>query len=261
MSEIKYLLNGKAVAVKQAVENGFLVSDLYETDDGVEESDVVYFVEKVHEDVPEESYHPKIKALEDKLEELNIKKSELYSEISSLEQKKRDEKDLISRLSKYDALKYVEDFIKGEFTHYVVLEYSGEIIARQDAKCDGDHGWSHKDNTKLLSLFGDSKGNLRWELNRYRDGSGSWKNVSLCRSYEEAIEKLSAFILNSLEELETRKLHYLLRPLIESARKYNIEVPEKFTDLLKQNQEKDRLARIAVLEQELEGLKQGGQKR
>jgi hypothetical protein len=50
----------------------------------------------------------------------------------------------------------------------------------------GDGSWDK--SLRLLTLFGDTKGDLQWRINRYSDGSGS-SNIEVfpCHNEEEAI--------------------------------------------------------------------------
>lgn len=90
------------------------------------------------------------------------------------------------------ALERIQEVLDGKFEYFLIIpddSRSGQIVTKDEYL--KDKRWDHSERgLKLLSLFGDSKGNLLWRVNRYKDGSGGWIEVIPCFTKEEAEERL-----------------------------------------------------------------------
>lgn len=133
--------------------------------------------------------------------------------------------DLRKKLADVPALKRIDDFVAGRITHFAMIGgYSAPCVRTiKEATTDkGEHSWS-KPEVRLVSLLGDSNGNLLWQVNRYRDGSGSWESAVPCASEEEA-RALCA------EDVRTRLMAwkgpgYNTTDLVKMAEQYGVPVP------------------------------------
>jgi hypothetical protein len=140
---------------------------------------------------------------------------------------------LTDKLSKIDSLRYIEDFLDGKMTHFVIVTNSGkfEIQEKNIAIASEDR---HVRETKLLTLFGnkDSK-YFHWRLNRYSDGSGDYTTAYPCKSYDEALAYAQDLLIKELEKLDTNSLPWWLNNLMESAQKFDVPIPEKISVTIK----------------------------
>ena len=123
-----------------------------------------------------------IKDLEKKIDSLNEKYEEKKKQILEMD---RNISNIKNRCCNIDALKNVFDFIDGKITHFV----NGSLTIRsseESLKYDVSSGRSPK--YRLLSLYGESEGNICWRIDRYSDGSGGGDEVKPFTNYEDAFE-------------------------------------------------------------------------
>jgi len=204
----KYLKNCEKVYVHQKIEGGYIVQKYidihYEYETKEDLSGEKIFVEDVFDKPPTDvkdksidelceriqSKSNLIKALSDEENNLQISISKRQTEIEEME----------SEAKKYSALKNAIDYINGEFTHFAIIpSYSKPYITTKNEGLDDEGTYSR--DTKLLTLFGKSNGNLAWKLNQYNDGSGSWSQVSQpCKSEEEAVDFIVKIIIKEMLE-------------------------------------------------------------
>jgi hypothetical protein len=259
IEQIKYLIDGSQVSVIEKTSSGYLVAGIYSGEEYGEEIRMdtdPFFAEHVFDEAPTQAFDNRILGLHDKIRELESKRDELL-------QMKRDSetesKRILDSLARFDKLKLLLDFIDEKITHYVTEDYSGlSIIEFTDTVCDGDRNESNPSNRKLklLSLFGESNGDLQWKLSRYRDGSGMYSDVFPCCSLEEAVLVLRERLLASLN---------IDRPnprTVEVADKYGIDIPVEYRDVVRKslisNIEKqiaDNASKTAQLEAQKAALK------
>jgi hypothetical protein len=192
----KYLPSGMEVEVIAQTDRGFIVAPVFEQGGGepyVDTNDL-RIVPQVVDSPLDYRQHQQIKDLEGRI-------TALRNELLGLEQEtmaaKNEKAALLQAVSQNKALRHIADFLAGKITHYVVFGWEGpEIITFKDALCESSDNWSKK--PKLLTLFGDSKGDLGWNLNRYKDGSGSSYEVIPCLGYEEAVAEVKEWVAGKL---------------------------------------------------------------
>lgn len=164
--------------------------------------------------------------------------------------KNRDE--ILGRLKQNSALKRIDDFLAGNLTHFV-LHCESYVKVMPTAKAlergNGDNSDRYDRTLKLVSLFGDTKGDLEWRINEYRDGCGSWKTAVPFTSEEEAAAFAVELIGKKLNDPET-KLYYA-RQLIPCANTLGVEVPERITAAINAEDEAESNKRMANLEAEI----------
>jgi len=124
----------------------------------------------------------------------------------------------MTKYAKYEQLNHLDDFIAGKITYYVFLGYSPKIVEFDNSACECGHGCR---DTKLLSLFGKSNGDLQWRLGKYSDGSGSFEEVFPCTSFEQAVSKLQEFITSMMDSGPSMSI-------VEAAEKYNLKIDAKY---------------------------------
>lgn len=179
--------------------------DSYEhCDDGDHDEDIVGPVALSHE-VYANPVFPKVAQQYQVLVKLNAdlrsKAHDLQSEISSLELNK---KEIIKRAGDYPCIQHALDFIEGRFTHAVVIEWSGpQIVTLNEALTYLED--KREEGMKMLGLFGIKKDRygtykkMKWKVNRYSDGSGSWSSVIPCYSEQEAHEKVQEIVNQNID--------------------------------------------------------------
>jgi hypothetical protein len=211
---MKYLKNGKAVEVVSVLPDGqgFVVRDYFETFGDVDGEPIlelderVHIVKRVFDEAPTEKIHAEYEAAEKRLQEVINKISEARTELRIVEQER---KAVLSKLEQMPALRRLEAWIDGKVTHFVTYNYGRVSVLKKDELKSGDEENRYRrgpEKLKLLTLFGDTEGNLIWEANKYRDGSGSWGlECWMCCSEEEA-KKIAAEVID--RELLPDRVYY-----------------------------------------------------
>ncbi len=218
VSEKAYLESGQEVFVIAKTNGGFLVEIVYE------EYDEPYFentrlVRRVFKKPPTAIFKKQVARLQDEIQTLETQKRELLSDIR---QSEKDHAEKLKRYSQFGGLECLDLFLDKKITHYVMPEYGRiEIIDIKDTKCNG---WDKKQ--KLVTLFGDTDGNLQWRLNKYSDGSGSSVSVYPVIGHEAAIEKAKELVLESCREaIAAERFGRDLRPLAEQ---FSVTLPQEW---------------------------------
>lgn len=220
--ELKYLANGNAVYLIEELKNGqFLVSDVFLDEYGEETNyntfSGLYAVDYIYDTAPVKLYSKDIVDLNNSISKLKDEERDIKNRISSLNEK---EKYVLDKLKNFDKLQYLLDFIDGKITHYVFIRWGNiEIVEYKNSMSDYSH------DMKLLSLFGNTKGDIAWRLNQYSDGSGCNTEVIPCLSYEMALEEAQKVV----DKFVAEKTNYR-KDIIESAKKYNLSIPEEYIE-------------------------------
>ncbi len=228
---IKYTKDGKKVAVLGKLNSQeWIVQEIYIAN-GQEFPAGESFVTKTLLDEPAETYESRT------VKELGARKIQISQEIERLEKQQQilRTKPDVAKLVNYAIEKYQKidpsqldilfAFMSGRITHVVVVHYSDyEIRSLVDAVEESEqrYGYVHLDGLKLISLFGcnadgerwerDRTFKLTWQINQYKDGSGSWATIHPCQSHEEAIQTLDGLIADkeTTESLIKLKAKYKL---------------------------------------------------
>lgn len=142
--------------------------------------------------------------------QLQTEKRALQAEIWSLKDEidriKKGHDALVKEVTEKSGMERLRDYLDGKFTHVMVVPSYGlpKIMTKEELleDDDEDRSWRSykKKEFKLLSLFGNTEGDLLWRVNQYRDGSGSWTSVTLHTSHEDAVEALRALYMKEVEE-------------------------------------------------------------
>lgn len=154
----------------------------------------------------------KLEARVNELDKLvNEKRAELRRVNEELDQAGKRRQEQLKKIGQHRALQRIEDYLDGKFTHFLeVSDYYGpKIVTADDALANGGIDRWDK-GIRLLTLFGDTKGDLQWRINRYSDGSGSSSTeVFPCHTEEEAIDIVRRlFSAAVVEWREQEKKHY-----------------------------------------------------
>jgi hypothetical protein len=225
--KIKYTKNGKKVAIlKKLNKNQSMVQEIIilNNKEVLDENNIIIdnfnlFDDKV-KTWKEKNIEEIEKEYEKKLELYNKKNKELENKekttIRALDAK-------IKSLEKYidtdilKAFKMVSCVLTDKFRYIISDCFSPDIKKFNflEDVCYFDSYYCEKqfEDLRLLSLFGNSKGDLFYKINKYNDGSGSDTKIFLFKTLKEAKEKLKELYENKKsyddETIEIYKKHNL----------------------------------------------------
>lgn len=215
--KIKYLTSGQAVNVISELPEGHLVKDIFESEEGQYCGETRFEDETLHAKPPVQVWEKRVVELEQKITELNEEKAKLFK---SVEETKKALLPVFEKSKRYAQLARLEDFLDGKITHYV--QYSGygsiDIIPFKDAVYEESR---HTGHLKLLTLFGESGGDLQWKISCYHDGSGGQTNVWPATSLEEANQIAMKLISDAMETTKDKPRHDILK----EAQRLGVTVP------------------------------------
>lgn len=192
-----YLTDGTAVTYVTNLPSGHVVTFEVFTGEGDEYGpdcgETAMVVAEVFAEPPVAKKHEEIGRLEARIAELKEKVKSVCDEIAAEERSARERR---ASLAKWDGLQTLEDFIAGRITHLVIFkDYCAFTLTTLEEGIQHYDDYDHyrkqrrKDGLKLLTLFGKSDGSMSWQLNEYRDGSGTNEQVWPFSSHENAVSK------------------------------------------------------------------------
>ena len=262
-TQIKYTAAGKKVIVLAEVESSksFLVKEIYIADGKEIPLGEILQATELFNEVPvtwhekrnyelREELEKEEKALKEKLVQFEKKKS---LTIKALRGHLDSFQNLINTWNRnphteilYKTFDLLSAFVLDKIKYFVVIGYSTKIVEFKEYMFGKDG------EICLLSIFGSDKGHLNWNVNQYRDGSGSSNRVIPCRTLKEAKEEFLNFV-NSKEKYYEDE--------VKVARKYRIKLDpiklQKLRDLQKsiiETQIKDFQNKVVEQRRELKRL-------
>lgn len=203
-----YTKLGKAVFVQaRTKDGGYVVADAvevqgYDGETTLEMGQIVTIERELFKEPPRTKYDEEIVRLRSEKDALSQENTKLKIEAFNAE---KDVKARLDKLKKYKGLEYLEDFIEGRVTHFI-LDHTNNyrIVTLEDDDMHQTDRWGcrlKREGLKLISLFGQSNGDLTWKVNQYRDGSGSiWSEIVPCTSHEDAVERRRILIADQLSD-------------------------------------------------------------
>lgn len=222
VGEDRFLEDGQQIHVHAVIPGGFVVQNIMEHDGDEFHGGDKYVVERVFITEPTDVFSHKIEELQADIFELQHKRDEIQREIVDLEGAKKSQ---VQRFKKTKGLELLEDYLDGKITHFMECHYGSKYsITEFKEQPVSEIGPHQRCEMKLLSLFGNSKGDLTWRRDQYSDGSGgSRQEVVPCRSYEEARQEIQ----KRLDAIEWVKLddHQLSYP-IKTADEFSLTIPD-----------------------------------
>lgn len=204
MADIKYTNDGKKVLIVGKLNSQETIVQEIFVSAGQEIPSGENFVVKSLHEAPAESWKEKnLRELEARYES---DRKKLQTQIDDQERRlclERDKAKLQTsallqfvKNSDESQLETLKNFMAGEITHLFVAGYSPEIISWKDSNkvYDQDSFYHHArlEGIKLVSLMGNSDGDLSYRLHDYRDGSGSSKTIFPATSYQTALAMAQA---------------------------------------------------------------------
>lgn len=198
---VAYLKDGSEVVFHQKVGDEYLVEEMrhYQEWDGdwvSEPSGEKKVVSEILKTPPMKKYSDDILELERRIQD---KRSELY-DVQNLVSVIKNEYSEIKKTigDKVPALKYIDDFISGDYKYFAYLDGWSSRYEIKDKNEAIEENEFYERGTKLLTLYGKSNGDLHWELNKYRDGSGSSQTVIPCKTVDDAKKAICDSILSDM---------------------------------------------------------------
>lgn len=214
--------------------DGHVVQTVYEHDDYDEPR---YGQPEVWRDIyrspPTAKLHGEIAELEAKL---NATRAELHA---IQDQRRTEDRDYAARLNerkRFKQLQTLDDFISGKITHFFTVEGYGERMSIQtfdEFMVSKEDRYERK--LRLLSLFGGSKGDLSWYVDRYSDGSGGSNGRCFpALSYEDAVRLASEWIEGRYADVRSKEHKHASLDLANSAERFGLPVPDDIAGWAKQ---------------------------
>lgn len=195
MQSIKFLADGRKVAVVgQLNANETIVQEVYVADDGSEIPAGHNFVVKSVLDSPLKTWkESQAEKYEAHLAKAKAEWESLSAQLAKYQgqaQEKMKQLKAFASNAAVEHLETLEAYLAGDI-NYMVLHRYDNVEVRACAQV-GESSDSYDPGFRLLSLFGCSNGDLRYRINRYKDDSGTWDEVDLCRNMAEVTEKCQA---------------------------------------------------------------------
>lgn len=174
--------------------DGHVVQTVYEHD---EYDEPLYGQPEVWRDIYRTPPTPKLHV---EIADLEAKIGAARTELNQIREQRREEDReyaaMINQRKQFTQLQKLDDYIAGKITHFVVQRsYSDSVVIETFDSFIKSTEDRYERKLRLLSLYGDSKGNLSWNVDRYSDGSGNESGYYWpATSHEEALQKASEWL-------------------------------------------------------------------
>lgn len=263
MSEkFKYTSDGKKVAVLGKLNSAqYIVQEIFIFDGQEVPSGENFVVNSLH-DAPAESWKEKrIREIEERAAKVErdckdqITRARQRMQESIEKAKHRaDALFAFAKNSDNEQLKLLHAWLAGEVTHVFINGTRPAILPFDDRELfqtDSFHGLKYE-AMKLVSLFGETNGQLSFRLHRYSDGSGGYTEIFPARSYDDALAIAQQHLDDAAHAyVEGVRRHFDPSPweAIDGLR-----VPEDAAALHRQKAEAAKQSRIQKLREEIAAL-------
>lgn len=244
-------IHGRAATYLALGADGHVVQPIYEHEDYAPS----YGNPEVWRDAfttpPTQKLHAEVAEIETKL---NAARQALH-EVQ--EQRRTEDREYAARANerkRFDQLKKLDDYIAGKITHFVVVQGYGERLSIQEFEtfiCSNENRYERK--LRLLSLFGDSKGELNWYIDRYSDGSGG--DHGLCfpaTSYEDALAVAANWLAKRYADIRKSDKKYEAYTFADAAARLGLTVPDDIAAWAKEVHDSARASSLKSARAEFE---------
>lgn len=226
-SNIKYTTSGDKVIVVGKLNNQETIVQKIYISNGNEIPAGENFVVKSLLDHPAVSWKEKqIKELEDRYEKAQKQyktlQDSLYLAKEKLSKKIQDTQGL-EKLFSVDKLKPLFDFLAGDIKYIVIENWDRYDIKTLEEMCYMDE--NRFKAFRLISLFGNSEGDLLWRVGQYYDNSGSSTQCFPFSNKEDAIEFVKKSIKEKIKNATGNKDY-----LIKDAMRHGVEIDNSILD-------------------------------
>lgn len=206
----------------------FVVHQQYEDGDGrpYDEGAAMVWEGPLYPTAPTKKYDDVLLKLRQEVADLQRQQLELTTAIRAAE---IDGRVRLERLKQYRGLELLDLFLGGKITHYVQKDYGAPQIITFGQTEVSSGGWMPNRQWRLLTLYGNTKGELQWRLNHYADGSGQNMDVYPCTSLELAKSKwLELFYAHVAETQKPGSHRKPSQEWINAAKRDGIELPAEY---------------------------------
>lgn len=265
MSNIKYSKKNQKVLVHEKLndEGDYIVQEIYVNDKGEEFPSGSKIVMRDLSDEPHMTWaeiklKKKTERYAARIEKLENRADEQIKRLSRLYELAKVKADFISgfvdnETNTADQLETLVNFLTGRITHILKLDYYPRITKFDDTAVITE-SWGYNtsvEGIKLISLFGNSKGDLTYKINNYKDGSGNYVTIYPHTSYESALAQAQEVFDKNCEDYIKNDIDFGIEGWLKID---GLVVPEEIK-LKHQQQLKDKtMTRIVKLKEELEKL-------
>ena len=260
---IKYTSDGRKVLVVGKLNSEqHIVQEIFISNGQEVPSGENFVVSSLH-DAPMESWKEKdLRELEERYDKtrksIERRINEANNRLSVAETKSKERASAMLSFAKNadsEQLQTLHAFMAGEITHFFIDNYSPAIVTWESNEPYDTDSWGGRlkiDGLKLISLFGRYDGRLDYQINQYRDGSGSSTRIIPCTSYEEALAEAQS-IVDAEAELYVSGEHSRFSPDRWSSID-GIQIPAGANKKYADKKRKGQIARIEKLRGELTNL-------
>lgn len=253
--DICYSDNGQELEYVSHTSGGHIVLPVYEREDTEDPSYTgePFVIRNVYSKPPVEKKLKEIAELDAKLSD---KRKELSTISEAIHTFAREEKARLQRIKQHDGLELLDLWLQDKITHFVMTpEYEQISVTTKENALKKDDKYDR--DIKLLSLYGSSKGDLKFGINRYSDGSGSYEYLYPFTNEADALIYAQQLIQDRLskafEDIKINVRDY--DALIKNAEALKVRVPEELLVNRERVIRSRNDARIKTLEDELNKLK------
>lgn len=275
--ETKFLSDGRKVVVVGALNNvETIVQEIFVSPSGDEVPSGERFVVKSLHDSPVETYLSKEKARQEQaLEKAKLTLESVNREISDTRNKLSFWRDMIKQVKAFSEninekdLSFFADVMTGKVKYAVKNDYripSIQNFSDYMSVIDSDYGNKKYEGIRMMSVLGNSNGEIAMRVNRYGDGSGDYEDVNFFHVYEEAKAFVKSRALKliegggiSLEEFKQCKkigIEFNHDEMVKIKDKLCSSGEKRLNDLtLKFNESKEKIeGEKAFIEQQIQSL-------
>lgn len=265
MSEYKYTPdNRKIKIVNKLNDNQIIGYEVFIKSSNSEEyigtTAIIFNVDELSDEPAMSWKEKRIKEIETHYEkELKRLNKNIESEISKTKEKLKNTKvrhkkireliDKIDNPTNKAAIDYLEDFLLNKITHFFVNDFHPKIVEFDEYF--NETGAFSQDSMKLVSLFGNSNGELFYQVNTYGDGSGNWIDITPAKSYDEALEHAQTAFDDIQEEFLSSNNNNVVTRINNYLKIDGIYVKSETTDKLNNIAKAKIDKRIESLEEEI----------
>lgn len=182
IGDLVYSVDGYLGSYVAPCEEGHIVAQVYAGEDGEDHYGQPEKWQEVFLNAPIARRDERLTQLQNQISDAQ-KTLDLILESTRLA--KAESARILISCSRHKQLSRLENYLDGKFHYFLYDEWQKpRIVSKEDSLRYDEDGRGQK--LKLLTLFGDAKGNLQWEINAYPGGGGSWSYVHPCETLQEA---------------------------------------------------------------------------
>lgn len=174
---------------------------IYSGDEAYDEVGEMYICDKLFRKAP---IAKKAEELEDLLKAITAAKIELASVNAKIHETEKTSKEILKRCAALPPLQLAVDYLEGNTDKWmcVVINYGSCTVHKLTDYLTYEDTYDYKNRfkLKLLSLFGNTGGQVTWGMSAYTDGSGSTVQLRVFESTAEAQDFVRQYVTKLIGE-------------------------------------------------------------